>query len=135
MTRHPDVAVGAVVVDGNDLLLVRRGRGAAQGRWSVPGGRIEFGETAAEAVIRELHEETGLVGLCGDFLGWVELIDDEHHHVVLDFDVVVLDRAEPRAGGDAAEARWVDVIEVCDLELAPGMIEFLHDVGVVPTIT
>ena len=60
MTPHPEVFVGAIVVEDGRLLLIRRGRGAAKGAWSLPGGRVETGETLAEAVVRELREETGL---------------------------------------------------------------------------
>src|SRR3546814_4882004 len=107
----PVVGVGAVVLDDERLRLVRRGRGPAQGTWSVPGGRVELGETLAEAVTRELREETGLEGLCGPLLGWAERIDAEGHYVILDFEVTVVDLVEPVAGDDAAEARWVDLHE------------------------
>ncbi len=130
----PVVAVGAIVVDALDLLLVRRARAPAAGTWSVPGGRVEPGETLAEAVVRELAEETGLEGACGELVGWTELLDEEHHAVILDFKVYLLERAALRAGDDAAEARWVPVGDVAALHLAPGLAEFLHDHGVIPTI-
>ena len=72
--------------------------------WSVPGGRVEAGETLAEAVVRELAEETGLEAVCDELVGWVERIGDGYHYVILDFRVTVLDQAEPVAGDDAAEA-------------------------------
>ena len=96
---RPEVCVGAVVVDDARLLLVQRGRGPGVGWWSVPGGRVEPGESLARAVERELHEETGLVGSCGAFLGWVERIDDDHHFVILDFTVAVTG-GELRAADD-----------------------------------
>ena len=130
----PEVCVGAVVVVDDDLLLIRRGRGAAQGKWSVPGGRVEPGELLAEAVVRELLEETGLEGVCEDLVGWAERIDDERHYVILDFRVTLLERTEPTAGDDAAEARWVPLADVAELNLVEGLAEFLHDHGIVRTI-
>ena len=67
---RPEVAVGVIAVQDDALLLIRRGHGPAAGRWSVPSGRIERGETAAEAIVRELQEETGLAGVCGPLIGW-----------------------------------------------------------------
>lgn len=130
----PGVAVGAVVVDNGRLLMIRRGHGPAAGTWSIPGGRIQTGETAAEAVVRELAEETGLDGICGDFLGWSEIIDEEAHVVILDFEAVVLDPVAPTAGDDATEADWVECDAVCDRRLPPGLAEFLHGHGIIPTI-
>ncbi|MCU1376613.1 MAG: hydrolase [Actinomycetia bacterium] len=132
---RPEVCVGAVVVDDGRLLLVRRGRGPAAGEWSVPGGRLEAGETVGEAVVRELAEETGIEGLCGPLLGWVERIGDDHHHVILDFMVEVLDAVEPVPGDDAAEAAWVPLHEVAEMtNLVEGLAEFLHEHGVLDVI-
>ena len=64
MTR-PEIAVGAIAVRGDELLLIRRGHGPAAGEWSVPGGRVEPGEPLSVAVLRELKEETGLAAVCG----------------------------------------------------------------------
>ena len=129
-----EVCVGAIVVDEEDLLLIRRGRGAAQGEWSIPGGRVEPGELLAEAVVRELLEETGLEGICEDLVGWAERIGPDFHYVILDFRVTLLERREPVAGDDAAEARWVPLADVADLNLAEGLAEFLHDHGILGTI-
>ena len=101
----------------------------------MPGGRVERGETVVEAVVRELAEETGLEGACGELVGWSEVLEGEHHTVVLDFAVHLLERAEPRAGDDAAEARWVPLGDVAEMDLAPGLAELLGDHGVIPTIT
>jgi len=133
----PQVCVGCVALHDGDLLLIRRGHGPAAGRWSVPGGRVEPGELLAEAAIRELREETSLEGVCGELIGWVELIDEAGgpHFVILDFEVTVLDDATPVAGDDAAEARWVPLGDVTDLNLVDGLAEFLHDHGILDVIT
>lgn len=132
----PSLSVGAIVVDDDRLLLVRRAHAPAAGTWAVPGGRVEVGETLAEAVTRELREETGMEGVCGPLIGWTELVPDsdvEHHLVILDFEVSLLDAAEPVAASDALDARWVPVGDVAEMRLAPGLAEFLHDHGIIPT--
>jgi ADP-ribose pyrophosphatase YjhB (NUDIX family) len=131
-----EVCVGAVAVVEDRLLLIRRGHGPAAGEWSLPGGRVEGGETLAEAVVRELAEETGLEAVCEDLVGWVERIGEDHHFVIFDFLVTVLDGpdTDPTAGGDAAEAAWVPVDEVSHLRLTDGLAEFLHDHGILPVI-
>ena len=137
MTAGPELAVGAVVVDHDQLLLVRRGRGPAQGHWAVPGGRVQRGETLAEAVTRELLEETGLEGVCGPLIGWAELVDgdDGAHFVILDFEATIVGDGDPTAGDDAAEVEWVDLHAVAERDLAPGLAELLHDHGILPTFT
>lgn len=132
---RPEVCVGAIAVDNDRLLLVRRGHGAAAGEWSVPGGRVEAGETLAEAVVRELLEETGVEGVCNDLVGWVERISEDSHYVILDFRVDVLEPSEPVAGDDAAEAAWVPLSDVADLLLVEGLAEFLHENGILEVIT
>lgn len=133
----PELCVSAVVIDDERLLLVRRGRGRAQGVWAVPGGRVRSGELLAEAVVRELFEETGIEGVCGNLIGVLELLDDEDgpHQVLLSYAVTLMEAPEPVAGDDAAEARWVLLVDVADYRLAPGLAEFLHDHGVIATIT
>ena len=129
-----EVCVGAVAVDDERLLMIRRGHGPAAGEWSVPGGRVEPGELLAEAVVRELAEETGLEGVCGELIGVVERVSEDRHFVILDYAVTVLEAAEPEAGTDAAEAAWVALKEVADLALVDGLAEFLHEHGILRTI-
>jgi 8-oxo-dGTP diphosphatase len=136
MADRPELCVGAIALHDGNLLMIRRGHGPAAGEWSVPGGRVERGELLAEAVTRELREETGLEAVCGALVGWVERLgDDDHHFVILDFEVTVLDDTEPAAGDDAAEARWVPLPDVVDLRLVDGLAEFLHEHGVLEVIT
>jgi 8-oxo-dGTP diphosphatase len=131
---RPVVAVGAVALHEDRLLLVRRGHGPAAGTWSVPGGHVEPFETLHEAVVRETSEETGLQVVVHRFLGWVERMGEEaegHHFVILDFAVTPMSDPDlVEAGGDAAEALWVPTDEIADYRLAPGLLEFLVDVEV-----
>jgi ADP-ribose pyrophosphatase YjhB (NUDIX family) len=123
---------GVAVVDGA-LLLVQRANPPQAGRWTVPGGRVESGETLASAVEREVGEETGLAVRCGPFLGWVERMGAGYHFVILDFRVHVPAGApRPRAGGDALAVRWVPVDDVPQVALVDGLEEFLREHGVVP---
>ncbi len=136
MSRRPELAVGAIVVHDERLLLIRRGRGPASGSWSVPGGRVEHGELVAEAAVRELREETGLEGVCGSLVGVVERFIDDAHFVILDHWVTLLEPDAPAtAGDDAAEVAWVPVREVAEWRLIDGLAEFLHDHQIIETIT
>lgn len=108
----PLVGVGAVIVDAGRVLLVRRGTEPAKGRWSIPGGLVELGETLREAVVREVREETGLIV---EPAGLVELLDRvyregdrvRYHYVIADYLCRVTDGALA-AGSDADEVRWVE---------------------------
>ena len=128
----PILAVAAVVCHAERLLLVRRGRPPYAGAWSLPGGRVEAHESLAEAVAREVKEETALDVVPGDLLGWVERHDADSHFVILDFvasPAGALDRLQ--AGDDASEAAWVALNEVGELDLVPGLLGWLRDHGVV----
>lgn len=131
MAEVVELCVGAIVVDDGRLLMVRRGHEPSAGEWSIPGGRVEPGEALPEAVLRELREETGIDGLCGEMVGWVERIDHARHLVILDFAVTTLDPVEPVAGDDADAAEWVDLTEVGERRLVPGLGQFLVDQGVI----
>ena len=121
--------MGGVVVHDGRLLLVRRGRGAGIGLWSVPGGRVEWGEPLADAVVREVAEETGLAVVPAGWLGWVERIDETHHFVNHDF-LAHLAGGRPdeaQAGDDASAIRWVALEELDRVEdLVPGLLDFLR---------
>lgn len=130
-----EVCVGAVIVDDDQLLLIRRGHGPAAGEWSVPGGRVEFGELMVEALVREVKEETGLDVVVGDYLGHVERIGDDHHFVIHDFLAIAFDREPLVAGDDAAEVRWVNLSDVADLSLVEGLAEFLADHRIIELFT
>jgi ADP-ribose pyrophosphatase YjhB (NUDIX family) len=133
MPPRAEVAVGAVIRRGDEILLVRRGRGTAVGQWAIPGGRVEFGEGLKAAVAREVWEETGLDVRVGRFLGWAERMGDDpapYHFVILDFAAEPLDpQATARPGDDAAEVAWVRTDELETYALVPGLAEFLRRAG------
>jgi ADP-ribose pyrophosphatase YjhB (NUDIX family) len=120
------VAVGGVAVVEGALLLVRRATAPEAGRWSLPGGRVDPGESVTAAVTRELREETALEVQCGNLLGWAERRGHDYHYVILDFEVSLAGRGRPRAGSDAAEVAWVPLGEVGALDLVQGLEEFLR---------
>ena len=128
-----EVAVGAVVRRGDDVLLIRRARGTAVGQWSIPGGRVEFGEGLKAAVAREVQEETSLEVKVGRFLGWAERMGDDpgpYHYVILDFAAEPVDpAAPPRAGDDADDVAWVPTNAIETYPLVAGLAEFLRRVG------
>jgi ADP-ribose pyrophosphatase YjhB (NUDIX family) len=127
---HPRVGVGAVVLDGTRVLLVQRGGAPLPGKWSLPGGLLELGETTAEAARREVAEECGLdveiVGLAGIL---DRVVHDAHgriryHWVLVDY------LARPRggtlcAGDDAADARWVAIDEVAQYDTTDGLMDMI----------
>jgi mutator protein MutT len=130
---RPEVAVGALAVEHGRLLCIRRGHGPGAGLWSLPGGRVETGESLHEALVREVFEETGLEVVVDRFVGYVERIGDDYHFVILDFAVTLLDTdADPIAADDAAEAAWVPFEDLGDLRLVDGLYEFLRDHDVLP---
>jgi ADP-ribose pyrophosphatase YjhB (NUDIX family) len=88
---------------------------------------VELGETMAEAVLRELAEEAGIDAVVNDVVGWVERISPEYHFVIVDFAVTALGEAQPVAGSDAADARWIPLWQVTELDLVDGLLDFLAD--------
>ena len=84
------------------------------------------------AVVREFREETGLVAVCGPVIGWVEQMSAEHHLVIVDFQVTVLDDGPPVPGSDADEAVWFPLAKVGALQLADGRGAFLTEHDLVP---
>jgi len=123
----PVVAVGGVAVHAGALLLVARATDPHAGKWSIPGGHVEAGETLVHAVEREMFEETGLAVRCEGLLGWAEHMGTGYHFVILDFTVTVPDPCpHPVAGGDAAAVAWIPLEDVSGLPLVDGVEAFLR---------
>lgn len=123
---EPVICAGAVVRDATGrLLLVRRGRPPAQGSWTLPGGRVEPGESPSEAAVREVREETGLDVRVVRLLATLPVLG----YLVHDFEATVTG-GTLRAGDDAADVCWLSLDELATVELSPGLLEALDGMGV-----
>jgi 8-oxo-dGTP diphosphatase len=111
-TPRPVPCVGVVCLRGNQVLLIQRGKEPRKGEWSIPGGRMEVGETVAAAALRELHEETGVEAELLGLLDVIDHISDHGHAVLIDF-AARWRGGEPEAGDDAADAAFLSVEDAC----------------------
>jgi 8-oxo-dGTP diphosphatase len=118
---------GLAYADDGRILLVRRRNDPGSGLWSVPGGRVEPGETDTQAVIREMAEETGLVVEPGPLVGRVR----RGRYDIADYRCAVVG-GTLRAGDDASDARWCDAAALADLPLVPQLLETLRSWDALP---
>jgi 8-oxo-dGTP diphosphatase len=117
VSAFPVPTVGVICLRGDQVLLIKRGTPPRLGQWSLPGGRLERGETTVVAALRELAEETGVEA---ELLGLVDVVDGlftsretgatTRHYVMIDYAARWIS-GEPVAGDDAAEARFVSLDE------------------------
>ncbi len=126
----PRVGVGAVVLHRGRVLLVRRGKAPSMGKWTLPGGLVELGETTAEAIRREVQEECScdirLVGVAGVVDRVIRDADGRvrYHYVLVDY-AAHADSQTIVAGTDADEAQWVDVARVSELDVTDGLVDMI----------
>jgi 8-oxo-dGTP diphosphatase len=125
--------VGAVIKDQDGrLLLIKRGHEPGAGLWSLPGGRIEAGETHHQAVAREVLEETGLRVECRRLLGTAELPGPDGAVIHVSDYLAEVTGGELAAGDDAADARWVGAADLDRLPLTEGLTGYLAAWGAYP---
>lgn len=128
---HPRVGVGAVILDGRRVLLVKRGGQPSAGKWSLPGGLVDLGETTVEAIAREVAEECGLQIRIAGLAGIVDRVvrDDagrvRYHYVLVDY-LAYPDAGIAVAGSDAADVQWVDVDAVEGLDITDGLVDMIR---------
>lgn len=124
--RGPRVGVGAIIMDGALVLLVKRGRPPAEGLWSVPGGKVEWGESLKRAVEREALEETGLTVEAEEVAGVTEILlpqdqsPPQYHYVLVDYFCRVIS-GSPEPGDDAAGLRWQRLDRLSELPTTDGL--------------
>lgn len=127
----PAVGVGAVVVHEGRVVLIRRGKEPLYGRWIVPGGTVELGETLEQACVRELREETGLEVRPLELLTVFDRIerqgDQVRYHYVIADTLCAWAGGELQAGGDALEAAWASRDELPRFDLPPKALEVVLD--------
>jgi 8-oxo-dGTP diphosphatase len=128
---RPFLAVGCIVIRDGQVLLIQRGKRPSYGRWSIPGGAVEIGETLRDAIVREVFEETGIEIEVGPLVEVVERIvreDDSKirfHYVIVDFGALYLS-GSPRAGDDSIGASWARLDELGAYNLAPQTVEVIQ---------
>ena len=131
LATGPRVGVGAVVIDAGRVLLIRRDKEPLKGRWMVPGGTVELGESLEQAVVREVEEETGLRVRPLEVVTVFDRIDRDrgsvrYHFVIVDYRCTLVSGAL-RAGSDAAAAVYATPQELTGYELPPLALEVVLD--------
>lgn len=122
--KRPIVGVGVAIVEGDEILLVQRANEPHRGLWAVPGGKVDLGESLAEAATREVKEETGLLIELEQIIWVGESIEDDHHLVLIDF-LGQATGGELGAADDALDLAWVRIEDAYEMELTPTMYELL----------
>ena len=130
---HPMVGVGGIVLNEGKVLLVRRGKQPGYGKWSIPGGMVELGETLSEAIKREVLEECGIEIELADVVAVLERVirgEDErvrYHYVLVDF-LGHWKGGDLQPASDILEARWGDPAEMETLEMTERTQKVVYEV-------
>jgi 8-oxo-dGTP diphosphatase len=114
--QFPILAASACVWRSDEVLLIQRGREPGKGKWALPGGKVHWGETAAQAALRELEEETGIQASLGEIIGLYELIQPDMHFAIACY-AAFNPVGEIRCASDASDVRWVNKQELSLLPL------------------
>jgi ADP-ribose pyrophosphatase YjhB (NUDIX family) len=131
--QSPICAVGAIIFKQDSVLLIKRGKAPALGKWSIPGGTVHLGERLEDAVTREVEEETHLrvspksVGKVIDRIFRDESGGIQYHFIIVDFLCVVLE-GEPLAGSDAAAVGYFKLSDLENLDMTEGTAEIIREV-------
>lgn len=124
----PAIGVGGIVFNNqNQVLIIRRNQPPAMGLWSIPGGKLEAGESLADACKREIKEETGLDTEIKNIVAVVERRIEGFHYVIIDYLALLVDReySVPIAQSDVAEAKWINLEQLNDYDLVEGLVEII----------
>lgn len=130
--KHPEVAVGAIVFKDGRVLLVKRSKPPSEGRWAIPGGGVNLGETLREAARREIMEETGVSIRAGDPVFTFDVVEKDDsgrirfHYVIVDLAAEYVS-GDPVPADDATDAAWVSPDELGGLDVSPPTRRLLKD--------
>ncbi len=122
---HPIVAVAAVIIEANRVLVIKRAKEPSKGKWSIPGGMVELGETVREALKREAKEECGIEI---EVLELVQVVDNiiydessrvKYHYILIGF-LAGYETGRLKSASDISDAKWVERDELNDLDLTIG---------------
>jgi 8-oxo-dGTP diphosphatase len=125
---HPQLAVSAAIFRGGKILLVRRARSPAKGFYSLPGGRVEFGETLHAALLREVAEETALGIEIVDLAGWREVMPGGTgggHYLIMSF-AARWTSGEPVPNDELDDFKWLEPDGLGDLRITAGLLEIVQ---------
>lgn len=135
LSKYPVPSVGALIFRDGKLLIIRRGNPPYAGYWSIPGGKVKWGESLEKALKREIREELSVEIEIEKLAGIVESIYREgdevkYHYIIIDYFCRIVS-GEPVASDDALELRWVSIEELSKLDVTPTLLKLLRDLEMI----